>query len=93
MCAHQDGRSVESSMGFTALDGLPMGTRPGQIDPGVVLYLISEKGMAPADVQNFLYRECGLEGPVGRQQRHARASDQRDPRAALRSTILSTATA
>ena len=44
MCAIKDGRSVESTMGFTALDGLPMGTRPGQIDPGVVLYLISEKG-------------------------------------------------
>src|SRR5215813_6158789 len=40
MCALADGRSVESTMGFTALDGLPMGTRPGQIDPGVVLYLI-----------------------------------------------------
>ena len=45
MCAIADGRSVESTMGFTALDGLPMGTRPGQIDPGVVLYLLSEKGM------------------------------------------------
>ena len=39
MCAIADGRSVESTMGFTALDGLPMGTRPGQLDPGVVLYL------------------------------------------------------
>ena len=39
MCALADGRSVESTMGFTALDGLPMGTRPGQLDPGVVLYL------------------------------------------------------
>ena len=43
MCALSDGRSVESTMGFTALDGLPMGTRPGQIDPGVVLYLIQRK--------------------------------------------------
>ena len=65
MCALSNSRSIESSMGFTALDGLPMGTRPGQIDPGVVLYLISEKGMAPADVQNFLYRECGLKGLSG----------------------------
>ena len=40
MCALEDGRSVESTMGFTALDGIPMGTRPGQIDPGVVLFLI-----------------------------------------------------
>jgi acetate kinase len=45
MCALIGGRSVESTMGFTALDGLPMGTRPGQLDPGVVLYLISQKGM------------------------------------------------
>jgi acetate kinase len=65
MCALSNSRSIESSMGFTALDGLPMGTRPGQIDPGVVLYLISEKGMAPTDVQNFLYRECGLKGLSG----------------------------
>ena len=45
MCALAGGRSVESTLGFTALDGLPMGTRPGQIDPGVVLYLLTEKGM------------------------------------------------
>jgi acetate kinase len=82
MCALNNGRSVESSMGFTALDGLPMGTRPGQIDPGVVLYLISEKGMAPADVQNFLYRECGLKGLSGisNDMRELQVSD--DPRAA-----------
>ena len=43
MCALSDGRSVESTMGFTALDGLPMGTRPGQLDPGVVLYLIQRE--------------------------------------------------
>ena len=65
MCAIKDGRSVESTMGFTALDGLPMGTRPGQIDPGVVLYLMSEKGMTPAKAQDFLYRECGLKGLSG----------------------------
>lgn len=83
MCALEGGRSVESSMGFTALDGLPMGTRPGQIDPGVVLYLVSEKGMAPADVQNFLYRECGLKGLSGisNDMRELLKSD--DPRAAL----------
>jgi acetate kinase len=62
MCALSGGRSVESTMGFTALDGLPMGTRPGQIDPGVVLYLMMEKGMGAEAVQIFLYRECGLKG-------------------------------
>ncbi len=65
MCALAGGRSIESTMGFTALDGVPMGTRPGQIDPGVVLYLISEKGMAPATVQDLLYRESGLKGLSG----------------------------
>jgi acetate kinase len=65
MCALANGASVESTMGFTALDGLPMGTRPGQIDPGVLLYLISEKGMSPAAVQDLLYRESGLKGISG----------------------------
>lgn len=65
MCALKEGRSIESTMGFTALDGLPMGTRPGQLDPGVVLYLISEKGMSPAKAQDFLYRDCGLKGLSG----------------------------
>ncbi len=83
MCALGNGRSVESSMGFTALDGLPMGTRPGQIDPGVVLYLISEKGMAAADVQNFLYRECGLKGLSGVSNDMRELLTSSDPRAAL----------
>jgi acetate kinase len=65
MCALKDGQSVDSTMGFTALDGLPMGTRPGQLDPGVVLYLISEKGMSVSNVQSFLYRDCGLKGLSG----------------------------
>jgi len=83
MCALNGGRSVESSLGFTALDGLPMGTRCGQIDPGVLLYLISEKGMSPADLQNFLYRDCGLKGLSGisNDVRELQASD--DPRAAF----------
>jgi len=65
MCAIENGRSVESTLGFTALDGLPMGTRSGQIDPGVLLYLLSEKGMSAARLQDFLYRECGLLGLSG----------------------------
>jgi len=65
MCAIAKGRSVESTMGFTALDGLPMGTRPGQIDPGVLLYLITEKGMTAEAVQDLLYRESGLKGLSG----------------------------
>ena len=65
MCALSDGRSVESTMGFTALDGLPMGTRCGQIDPGVLLYLLTEKGMTAAELQDLLYRDSGLKGLSG----------------------------
>jgi acetate kinase len=65
MCALLGGHSVESTMGFTALDGLPMGTRPGQIDPGVILYLIDQKRMTASEVQTFLYAECGLKGLSG----------------------------
>src|SRR5260221_6649523 len=83
MCALKAGRSVESTMGFTALDGLPMGTRPGQIDPGVVLYLISEKGMAPAEVEDLLYRRSGLMGLSGISHDMRELADSQDPRAAL----------
>lgn len=65
MCALAAGKSVESSMGFTALDGLPMGTRPGQLDAGVVLYLLTEKGMSPKQAEHFLYHDCGLKGLSG----------------------------
>src|SRR5882762_3774892 len=83
MCALKKGRSAESTMGFTALDGLPMGTRPGQIDPGVVLYLISEKGMSASNAQNFFYRDCGLKGLSGisNDMRELEASE--DPKAKL----------
>ena len=83
MCALQSGRSVESTMGFTALDGLPMGTRPGQLDPGVVLHLISGKGMAAADVQKFLYHDCGLKGLSGISNDMRELQDSSDPRAVL----------
>jgi acetate kinase len=65
MCAIKDGRSVESTMGFTALDGLPMGTRPGQLDPGVVLYLLEQKQLSAPAVQKLLYSDCGLKGLSG----------------------------
>jgi acetate kinase len=83
MCALRGGRSVESTMGFTALDGLPMGTRPGQIDPGVVLYLMSEKGMAPGKAQDFLYRDCGLKGLSGVSNDMRELLDSRDPHASF----------
>ena len=74
---------MDSTMGFTALDGLPMGTRPGQIDPGVVLYLIDQKGMTAAEVSNLLYRDSGMKGlsGVSNDMRDLLASD--DPRAAF----------
>lgn len=64
MCAMQGGRSVATTMGFTALDGLPMGTRTGALDPGVVLYLLQE-GMTLEAVQHLLYAESGLLGVSG----------------------------
>lgn len=65
MCAMKGGRSVASTMGFTALDGLPMGTRSGQIDPGVLLYLMQEKGMDMLGVTDLLYKNAGLKGMSG----------------------------
>jgi acetate kinase len=83
MCALAGGRSVESTMGFTALDGLPMGTRPGQIDPGVLLYLITEKGIDPAAVQDLLYRESGLKGLSGISNDMRELQSSAEPRARL----------
>ena len=83
MCGMNGGRSVESTMGFTALDGLPMGTRPGQIDPGVVLYLAAEKGMSATELQRFLYHDCGLKGLSGISNDMRELQDSPDPRAKL----------
>jgi acetate kinase len=65
MCALLNGRSIESTMGFTALDGLPMGTRSGQLDPGVVLYLFEQAKMRSEEVRSLLYGGCGLIGLSG----------------------------
>lgn len=65
LCALKDGRSIDSTMSFTALDGIPMGTRPGAIDPGAILYLMREKGMDAKALERFLYHECGLKGLSG----------------------------
>ncbi|MBL8771827.1 MAG: acetate/propionate family kinase [Phenylobacterium sp.] len=64
LCAMVDGASLDTTMGFTALDGLMMGTRPGSLDPGVVLYL-QAAGMAPAELEDLLYRRSGLLGVSG----------------------------
>ena len=65
MCAMQRGKSVANTMGLTALDGLPMGTRCGSLDPGVVLYLMAELRMDKEQVTNVLYRQSGLLGVSG----------------------------
>jgi acetate kinase len=65
MCALRGGRSVATTMGFTAIDGLPMGTRSGALDPGVLLYLFDELGMSVRDVERLLYEESGLLGMSG----------------------------
>ena len=70
-------------MGFTALDGLPMGTRPGQLDPGVVLYLIAEKGMSAAAVQDLFYKESGLKGLSGVSNDVRELEASADPKAAF----------
>ena len=65
LCAMLGGRSVATTMGFTVLDGLMMGTRSGSLDPGVVLYLMQERGMSAEAVSEMLYRRSGLLGVSG----------------------------
>jgi acetate kinase len=83
LCALKNGRSIETSMGFTALDGLVMSTRPGSLDPGVVLYMMQGLGMTPSEIETVLYHRSGLLGASG-----GLSSDMRfllqspDPRAA-----------
>ena len=83
MCAMANGRSVASTMGFTALDGLVMGTRSGTIDPGVMIWLMDEMGMGPRDLERLLYHRSGLLGVSGlsSDMRTLLASDE--PRAKL----------
>ena len=65
MCALAGGRSVATTMGFTAVDGLPMGTRSGSLDPGVLLFMFDELGLGVRDVERLLYHESGLLGMSG----------------------------
>ncbi|PJR16207.1 acetate/propionate family kinase [Sinorhizobium meliloti] len=81
MCALNDGRSVETTMGFTALDGLPMGTRPGQLDPGVVLHLLQD--MSAQAVSDLLYHRSGLKGLSGISNDMRELLESEDPRASF----------
>lgn len=82
MTAIKDGRSQETTMGFSSLDGLPMGTRCGALDPGVLLFLMREDGLGVAELERLLYKQAGLLGlsGVGNDLRDLHASD--DPHAA-----------
>jgi acetate kinase len=65
MCAMLDLKSIANTFGFTAIDGLPMGTRSGGLDPGVILYLARQRGMSIAEIETLLYRQSGLLGLSG----------------------------
>ncbi|EGG77956.1 Acetate kinase [Gluconacetobacter sp. SXCC-1] len=65
LCALQAGRSVDTTMGFSVLDGLVMGTRCGHLDPGVILYMLREEGLGVAEIENILYHRSGLLGVSG----------------------------
>ena len=65
MCGIRGGKSIASTMGFSAADGLPMGTRTGQLDPGVMLYLMQQKGMSAGEISDLIYKKSGLLGLSG----------------------------
>jgi acetate kinase len=83
MCAMEAGRSVASTMGFTAVDGLPMGTRCGAIDPGVLLYLMDERKLDARAIERLIYNESGLLGMSGISSDMRTLLGSADPRARL----------
>jgi acetate kinase len=83
MCALDGGRSIASTMGFTAVDGLMMGTRTGALDPGVLLYLMAERRMTAFDIERLLYRESGLLGVSGIASDMRTLLASKEPRARL----------
>jgi acetate kinase len=83
MCALAAGRSVASTMGFTAVDGLMMGTRTGALDPGVVLYLMDQRGMDARAIEKLLYGQSGLLGVSGISSDMRTLLDSAEPRARL----------
>jgi acetate kinase len=83
MCAINAGRSIASTMGFSAAEGLPMGTRCGDMDPGVILYLFEQRGMSPAEVQKIIYQRSGLLGLSGISSDMRVLQESEDPRARL----------
>jgi acetate kinase len=83
LCALRAGRSIASTMGFTAVEGLPMGTRSGALDPGVILYLIDELKMGTREIERLLYKQSGLLGVSGISSDMRALEASADPRARL----------
>ena len=83
LCALQAGKSVDSTMGFSPLDGIPMGTRPGQIDPGVLLYLVGQRGLSAAALEKLLYKQSGMIGLSGVSNDMRLLMESAEPRARL----------
>jgi acetate kinase len=83
MCALEGGKSVTSTMGFTGVEGLPMGTRSGALDPGVMLYLMDERKMDARAIENLIYKESGLLGVSGVSSDMRALLASEDPRAKL----------
>lgn len=83
LCGMIKRRSMTTSMGFTPLDGLVMGNRPGTLDPGAVLFLIEEMGLAPAELHDLLFHGSGLKGVSARTNDMRSLLDSADPEARL----------
>ena len=81
LCAMKDGVSIDTTMGMTAMEGLPMGTRCGSLDPGAVIFMIRDLNIPPADVEHILYNDSGLKGLSGLTNDVKRLEESADPKA------------
>ena len=88
LCAMVDGRSVATTMGFTAVDGLMMGTRCGSLDPGVLIYLMDERGMDARALEDLVYRRSGLAGVSGLSSDMRTLRDTNDPAASVATDLF-----
>ncbi len=81
LCAIKDGVSIDTTMGMTALEGLPMGTRCGALDPGAIIYMIRDLKISPADAEHILYNDSGLKGLSGLTNDVKSLQESTDPKA------------
>jgi acetate kinase len=88
MCALAGSKSIASTMGFTAVDGLPMGTRTGALDPGVILYLLDERKMDARAIEKLIYQQSGLLGVSGISSDMRTLMESDDPRAELATDLF-----